>query len=187
MFCNVSNIIQVSIGVRNRPAFPLGSATRILRGRPIDSRAGRTIDRSQPEYLWVNTMENFKSNRIKIIFLLYIRLSEIGVTISIVFGITFWISSLITIGAEYEVKAWLQHPSNSFPDYCFLVRFPTFRFTNSITTTSLCSMAFFIRILTQYMIYQLPIQLLQISSEIEPQGIHFTHFFISIVYNCNSI
>ena len=69
------------------------------------------------------------------------------------FGIKFWISSLIPIGVEYEVKAWLQHPSNSFPDYCFLGR-SSFRFTNSITTTSLCSMAFFIRILTQYMIYQ---------------------------------
>ena len=109
---------------------------------------------NQPEYLWINKMENFKSNRIKNTFLLCVCLSEIGATISIVFGITLWISSYIFIGVENEVKYWFQNPSFSFPNYCDLEESSTFRFTNSITTTSLCATAFFIRILTQYMVYQ---------------------------------
>ena len=109
---------------------------------------------SQPEHLWINTMENFKSNRIKNIFLLCICLSEIGVTISIVFGITFLIPSVISIDTRNKVKAWLQDPSVSFPNYYNLVGSSLYRFTNSITTTSLCATAFFIRILTQYMVYQ---------------------------------
>ena len=66
---------------------------------------------NQPEYLWINKMENFKSNRIKNTFLLCVCMSEIGVTISIVFGITLWISSFIFIGVENRVKYWLQNPS----------------------------------------------------------------------------
>ena len=109
---------------------------------------------NQLEYLWINKMENFKSNRIKNIFLLCICVSEIGVTISIVFGITLLIPSVISIDTSYEVKAWLQDPSVSFPSYYYLESHLLYRFTNSITTTSLCATAFFIRILTQYMVYQ---------------------------------
>ena len=106
---------------------------------------------SQPEYLWVNKMENFKSNRIRNIFLLCICISEIGVTISIVFGISLLIPPVIVNNGGNEVKYWIQHPSNSFPNYYFLV---LNRFIHSITTTSLCATAFFIRILTQYMVYK---------------------------------
>ena len=109
---------------------------------------------SQPEYLWINKMKNFKSNRIKNIFLLCICISEIGATISIVLGITLWIPSFIFFDAGYEVKVWLQNPSFSFPNYCDLVGSSPYRFISSITSVSLCATAFFIRILTQFMVYQ---------------------------------
>ena len=108
---------------------------------------------NQPEYLWINRMENFRSNRIKNIILLAICLSEIGYTISIVFGSTLWILSGIN-DVKNEVNIWLLGPSFSFPSYRFLVEHSTYRFTNSITTTSVCATAFFIRILTEYMVYQ---------------------------------
>ena len=109
---------------------------------------------NQPEHMWVNRMENLKSNRIKNSFLLAICLSEIGTTMSIVFGVTLLIPKSFSIGVKQQVKIWLLEPSFSFPTYNYLVEYSTFLFTNSITITSLCATAFFIRILTQYMVYQ---------------------------------
>ena len=107
---------------------------------------------NQPEYLWINKMENFKSNRIKNIFLFCICLSEIGATIAIVFSITLQIPLFFSDGARLDLL--LQDPSTSFPIYCELIESSIFRFICSITTTSICASVFFIRILTQYMVHQ---------------------------------
>eukprot|EP00800_Vazella_pourtalesii_P005116 TRINITY_DN15925_c0_g1_i1.p1 TRINITY_DN15925_c0_g1~~TRINITY_DN15925_c0_g1_i1.p1 ORF type:complete len:105 (-),score=2.91 TRINITY_DN15925_c0_g1_i1:53-334(-) len=93
-------------------------------------------------------MENLRSNRIKNSFLLAICLSEIGTTISIVFGVTLLIPEIFSIGIKQQDKTWLLNPSFSFPTYNYLVGSSTSLFTNSITITSLCATAFFIRILT---------------------------------------
>ncbi|KAI6654012.1 hypothetical protein LOD99_2859 [Oopsacas minuta] len=49
---------------------------------------------SQPEHVWLNEMQNFRTNRIKNIFLLAICLSEIGMTFSIVFQVLYAIPGI---------------------------------------------------------------------------------------------
>lgn len=109
---------------------------------------------SYPEYILKNAMENFRSNRIKNTLLLAICLSELGVAISIVFSVAKLIPFSVSEGIGNQIKFWLQNPFVSFPKYENLVGDTPYRFANTFTTISICSMAFFIRILTQYMVYQ---------------------------------
>ena len=52
------------------------------------------------------------------------------------------------------MEYWTKNPSLSFPRFGVLTRFISFRILCSVMTISACDVAFFIRILTQYMVYQ---------------------------------
>ena len=110
---------------------------------------------NQSEYLWINAMENFKSNRIKNIFLLAICFCEIGITLSVVFHIALRVTlNGISHGIVNYMEYWTKDPSASFPRFDEFTRYISFRIIGSVMTISVCAMAFFIRILTQYMVYQ---------------------------------
>ena len=110
---------------------------------------------NQPEYIWKNTMDNFKSNRIKNIFLLAICLSEVGITLSIVFHIALRVTiNGVSYGIGNYLDYWTKDPSASFPRYDELTRSVSFRIICTVMTISGCAVIFFIRILTQYMVHQ---------------------------------
>ena len=109
---------------------------------------------NQPEYLWINAMENFKSNRIKNIFLLAICFSETTCTLSILV-VAFETSidvNLTRLGNYMEV--WTEEPSISFPRYDEVIGTIFLRTTWSFMIIPVSALAFFIRILTQYMVHQ---------------------------------
>ena len=109
---------------------------------------------NQPEYLWINAMENFKSNRIKNMFLLAICLSETVYTLSILFLAYVRLKSSILSGFGIDMEMWTENPSFSFPAYDELIGTVFLRTTWSFMIIPLSALAFFIRILTQYMVYQ---------------------------------
>ena len=108
---------------------------------------------NQPEYLWMNAMKNFKSNRIKNSFLLAICLSEIGCTLSIILY-NLSIIGINSTSGDFRnfMEYWTKNPYASFPQYDEFIGSITFRFLGSVMTISVSAMAFFIRILTQYMV-----------------------------------
>ena len=110
---------------------------------------------NQPEYLWINAMENFKSNRIKNIFLLAICLSETVYTLSILLFLAFdRLTGSILSGFGKDMEMWTNNPSVSFPGYYELIGTTFLRTTWSFIIIPLSALAFFIRILTQYMVHQ---------------------------------
>ena len=103
-----------------------------------------TLRNNQPEYLWMNAMKNFKSNRIKNSFLLAICLSEIGCTLSFILS---FLSSKF-VGSYRTNDSFTSHPL--YDEFISVL----LRFIFSVVTISVSAMAFFIRILTQYMVCQ---------------------------------
>ena len=109
---------------------------------------------NQPEYLWINAMENFKSNRIKNLFLLAICLSETVYTLSILLFLAFELTVNISFGFGRDMEMWTEDPYVSFPGYSDLIGTIFLRTTWSFIIIPLSALAFFIRILTQYMVHQ---------------------------------
>ena len=112
------------------------------------------LHNNQPEYIWLNNMKNFRSNRIKNRFLLAICLSEITMTLSINFAVVLQVNSKGGKSMQEQLNLWMQNPVASFPTYDYLVEFTPFRITSTVTTISVCVMASLVRILTQYMVQQ---------------------------------
>ena len=123
------------------------------RKEKLKSKLRMSMDRN----VWENSMNNFKSNRIKNSFLLVVCLSEVGATISLICRIVYIfdqsiseihsIQEAVTIKESYELAC-------EIADYLSLELDHTYRIYNTITVLSVYSTALFLRILTQYMIYQ---------------------------------
>ena len=106
-----------------------------------------------PEYQWLNTMNNFRSNRIKNCLLLAICLSESGITLMLVFNQLQYFLSILGAKIAYKFEKFIENTGN-FDSYHELELSTSTRLCSiSILTTS-CLLAFLIRILTQYMVYQ---------------------------------
>ena len=106
-----------------------------------------------PEYQWLNTMNNFCSNRIKNRLLLSICLSESALTVMLVSNQLGNFLSITEESMEKKLEVFIQdlpfvalydkseHPAPS-------------RFYSISILTTICLLAFLVRILTQYMVYQ---------------------------------
>ena len=111
-----------------------------------------------PEYLWTSTMGNLRSNNIKNTFLLAICASEISITgmliIDILYKTNLHCESDIRCN-ESNIQLSLELTNISpFSSYEMLRWSLLFRIFSTSITLAFYAMAFFIRRLTQYMVYQ---------------------------------
>ena len=106
-----------------------------------------------PEYQWLNTMNNFRSNRIKNCLLLAICLSESGITLMLVSNQL--LNAVLILGENVEDKFKFLISSTVIVVSNYELEISTYTrlYIISILTTT-CLLAFLIRILTQYMVYQ---------------------------------
>ena len=106
-----------------------------------------------PEYQWLNTMNNFRSNRIKNCLLLAICLSESGITVMLVCSRLMSFVSILVGKIEDKFKNLILNTVlvASYQE----LEFSTSTRLNSVSIlTTYCLLAFLIRILTQYMVHQ---------------------------------
>ena len=160
VICNATRVFMPLMNINFMGLFIFSTSWTFYLIRKLwkDYRKEKITSKSrnnQPEYLWMNAMKNFKSNRIKNSFLLAICLSEIGCTLSIILYNLSIIGINSTSGNFRNfMESWTKDPYASFPQYDEFIGSLTFRFVGSVMTISVSAMAFFIRILTQYMVCQ---------------------------------
>ena len=106
-----------------------------------------------PEYQWLNTMNNFRSNRIKNCLLLAICLSESGITIMLVSNQFKNFLSILVEKIEDKFESLILSTEIVVSNYELEISTYARLFIISVLTTT-CLLAFLIRILTQYMVYQ---------------------------------
>ena len=106
-----------------------------------------------PEYQWLNTMNNFRSNRVKNCLLLSICLAESGMSGMLISNqlITYL---LVLVGNIKDKIGNLEENTAHFATYDDLERFTLGRLYSISILTTICLLAFLVRILTQYMVYQ---------------------------------
>ncbi|KAI6660684.1 hypothetical protein LOD99_10326 [Oopsacas minuta] len=118
---------------------------------------------SRPEHVWLNEMQNYRTNRIKHIFLLAICLSEIGMTFSIISQLIYnevseiyFIQSTTGYGMEYlgDQLVYITGYVHAYGQIDSLVMNTIPRIALAVITISIYSIALFVRILTQFMVYQ---------------------------------
>ena len=111
-----------------------------------------------PEYIWTNTMENIRSNSIKNAFLIAICVSEISITGMLIIDILCKksINCKSNPGCtDGNIQLSLELTTISpFSSYAMLQWSVLFRMFSTSITLAFYAMAFFIRILTQYLSYQ---------------------------------
>ena len=106
-----------------------------------------------PQYQWLNTMNNFRSNRIKNCLLLAICLSESGITAMLICS-RFVIFESILGGTREDKSEILILNTVLVASYQELENSTSTRLNSISILTTYCLFAFLIRILTQYMVYQ---------------------------------
>ena len=106
-----------------------------------------------PEYQWLNTMNNFRSNRTKNCLLLSICLSESAVTMMLVFNKLVNILPILEENIE-EKFSYLIKNSAIFVSYDVLEFITPIRVINTSICTTACILIVLVRILTQYMVCQ---------------------------------
>ena len=106
-----------------------------------------------PEYQWLNTMNNFRSNRIKNCLLLAICLSESGITVMLICSRLMSFVSILEGKIEDKSKILILN-TVLVASYQELEFSTSTRLYSVSTLTTYCLLAFLIRILTQYMVYQ---------------------------------
>ena len=106
-----------------------------------------------PEYQWLNTMNNFRSNRIKNCLLLAICLSESGITVMLVSNQLMILLSILREEIGYKIQ-YLIATTGNFASYHELENSTSTRLCSISILTTTCLLAFLIRILTQYIVYQ---------------------------------
>ena len=119
------------------------------RKEKMNSKLRNTV----PEYQWINTMNNFRSNRIKNVFLLSICSCEIGISVLILSNSLVMFILILVSNIERKIQYLIEGIAN-FASYDVLERStPTRLYSIGILTTA-CLLTTLVRILTQYMIYQ---------------------------------
>ena len=106
-----------------------------------------------PEYQWFNTMNNFRSNKIKNCLLLAICLSESGITVMLVYIQLMNFLSIMGRNIVDKFRFFISNTATAAPYGELEFSTSNRLYSVSILTTS-CLLAFLIRILTQYMVYQ---------------------------------
>ena len=108
-----------------------------------------------PDQVWKNALINFESNKIKILFLLAICLSECGKTFSLLFygAIAFPLDEIHAKSAKFAVESQLKHIfQNGTVTYEKLVDLQRLRIAHYITSVFALSVLLCLRILSQYMV-----------------------------------
>ena len=112
------------------------------------------LRRNYPEYQWLNTMENFKTNKIKNCFLLAICFSEIIMCGTIMFANISYVFRDGGGDMKDNLNTWLDLYYVFLPYSKTHQTEITSHIIGTVITTSTCTMLFFVRILTQFMVYR---------------------------------